>query len=188
MIDEIKRSLLGAWLLARQNTRGMELFDLSVEGFFRSFMAALVAAPVYLLLTIDRYQTAGMPAELGSVVALETVSYALSWIAFPLVAILLTRLLGLGHRYVPLIVAGNWAAVLQVGFFLVALLLSAILPPAMRALLLFAATVAVLLYQWFVIRTALGTTGGTAAGVLAVNVLLDTILSLLTGSVALEGG
>lgn len=188
MIDEIKRSLFGAWLLARGDTRGMELFDLSVEGFFRSFVAALVAAPVYLLLILDRYQTTGMPAALGSVAAVEAVGYALGWIAFPLLAVLLTRLLGLGHRYVPLIVAGNWAAVLQVTFFLVALLLAGLLPPPMRALILFAATVLVLVYQWFVMRTALQTTGGTAAGLLAVNVLLDTILSLLTGVGAVEAG
>lgn len=188
MIEEIKRSLLGAWLLARGDVRGMELLDLSVEGFFRSFVAAVVAAPLYLVLLVDRYRSVGMPTGLGSIVSSEALGYLLGWIAFPLAAVPLTRLLGLGNRYVPLIVAGNWATVIQAGLFVVALLLSGLLPVPVRSVLLLVATLALLVYQWFVIRTALETTGGTAAGVLAVSVLLDTIVSLLTDGMPPEGG
>jgi hypothetical protein len=49
---EIQRALQGAWLLARGDTRGMGLFDLSVEGFWRSFAAALLAAPAYVLVLL----------------------------------------------------------------------------------------------------------------------------------------
>ena len=42
---------------------------------------------------------------------------------------------------------------------------------------MFAATIAVLVYQWFVIRTALATTGATALGLVVIDVLLSITTS-----------
>ena len=47
----------------------------------------------------------------------------------------------------------------------------------LRALALLVATLTVLTYQWFVIRTALGTSGGTALGLVVIDVLLSMALS-----------
>ena len=60
----------------------------------------------------------------------------------------------------PLIVANNWSAVIQVALYTAVVIVGAILPAELRTLALFTATIMVLAYQWFVIRTALGTTGG----------------------------
>jgi hypothetical protein len=57
--SEFVRSLRGAWLLARGDAAGMGLLDLTVEGFWNSFAAALVAAPAYVLLLADRYAGPG---------------------------------------------------------------------------------------------------------------------------------
>jgi hypothetical protein len=174
---EIQRALQGAWLLARGDTRGMMLFDLSVEGFWRSFAAALLAAPAYALVLLEQYAVLGGPENLGTAVVAEILAYACGWLAFPMAAIVLTRLLGLGARYVPLVVASNWGALLQIGLYTVVVIVSLTMPDELRKLGLFVATAAVLVYQWFVIRTALETSGGIAFGFVVIDVLLSVVVT-----------
>jgi hypothetical protein len=174
---EIARSVQAAWLLARGDTRGLAGFDLSVDGFWKSFAAALVVAPAYVLVLLDQYRVTGWPESAWATTLAELVSFAVGWLAFPLAAIPLTRLLGLSQRYVPLIVANNWSAVIQVALYTAVVVLGTILPTELRTLALFSATIMVLVYQWFVIRTALATTGLTAFGLVVIDVLLNIAVS-----------
>jgi hypothetical protein len=174
---EVARYLQGALLLAKGDASGIRLFDLSIEGFWQSFTAALIAAPAYLLVLIDRFNLTGWPENLLGSLTAETIAYGCSWVAFPIAAIFLTRVLGLGGRYVPLVVAANWSAVLQIGLYTAVVLTSLILPQDLRAVLVLAATIAVLIYQWFVIRSALETSSGIAFGLLIVDALLSMTVS-----------
>lgn len=174
---EIARSLEGAWLLARGDPRGVARLDLTLEGFWRSFAAALVAAPAYAVVLVEQHAFRGWPDGLAGALAGETVAYAAGWLTFPVAAVFLTRLLGLTARYVPLVVAANWSAVLQIALYALTVLLGLLLPRELRTLLLLCATAAVLVYQWFVIRSALATTGGIAFGLVVIDVLLSMATS-----------
>jgi hypothetical protein len=174
---EIQRSIQAAWLLARGDTRGITLFDLSLEGFWKSFAAALLVAPAYGIVLLDQYRLVGWPEHVAGTMLAEAVSFVLGWLAFPIAAIFLTRLLGLSARYVTLIVANNWSAVVQVALYTAVVLVGTILPAELRTLALFVATLAVLTYQWFVIRTALATTSATAFGLVVVDILISVMLS-----------
>jgi hypothetical protein len=110
-------------------------------------------------------------------VVAEILAYACGWLTFPVAAIVLTRLLGLGGRYVPLIVASNWGAMLQIGLYTVVVIVTLVMPREVRTFGLFAATAAVLVYQWFVIRTALETSGGIAFGFVVIDVLLSVAVT-----------
>jgi uncharacterized membrane protein len=157
-------------------------FDVSVEGFWKSFAAAPIVAPAYLLVLLDQYRLIGWPdAPWGTALA-ELVSFTVGWLAFPLAAIPLTRFLGLSARYVPLIVAHNWSAVIQVALYTAVVVVGGLFPLELRTLALLVATVLVLAYKWFVIRTALATTGLTAVGLVVLDVLLG-----LTVDRALDG-
>ena len=125
---EIVRSVQAALLLARGETRGMALLDLSVDGFWRSFAAAVIVAPAYLLVLLDQYRLLGWPEHVWGTVAAETTSYLLGWVSFPLAAIPLTRLLGLSGRYVPLVIANNWSTVVQVALYTTVVLVGMVLP------------------------------------------------------------
>jgi hypothetical protein len=175
---EVLRSLYGTWRLARMDVSGMQHFNLSVEGFWRSFFAAIIIAPGYALLVVQRTLDREESYDLGSTVVVESIAYLAAWAAFPLVAVVLTQLLGLGRHYVELIVAVNWAAVLQIAAFLAAVALSLILPAGLGALLLAIVTGALMLYQWFVMRTALQTTGGVALAFVLVDLLISTVINL----------
>ena len=48
-LDEIARSLQGAWLLFLDRANAMRLFDASYGGFWRSFQAVVLVAPAYEL-------------------------------------------------------------------------------------------------------------------------------------------
>lgn len=174
---EIARYLQGAWELARGDARGIGKLDLSLEGFWGSFAAAVVAAPAYVLVLLEQYAYVGWPRNVGGTIVAEAVAYACGWIVFPLAAILLVRLLDLGHRYVPLIVAMNWSSVLQITLYALVVLVSYVLPRELRTLLLFSTTIAVLVYQWFVVRSALQTTSGIAFGLVVIDVLLSMATS-----------
>jgi hypothetical protein len=176
--EEVLRSLYGAWRLARADVTGMQHFNLSVEGFWRSFFAAIIVAPGYALLVVQRTLDREEGYDPGSIVVVESIAYLAAWAAFPLVAVVLTQLLGLGRHYVELIVAVNWSAVLQVAAFLAAMALGLLLPEGFAALLLAIVTGALMLYQWFVMRTALQTTGGVALVLVLVDLLLSTVINL----------
>lgn len=189
--EEILRSLHGAYLLARMDRSGMSRFNLSIDGFWRSFFAAVLVAPGYALLVAQKLADRIEPVpedrpsvvavqqfDLGWVLFIQTMAYVVGWAAFPLAAAAVTWALSLGRHYVPLIVATNWAAVIQIGLFLLALALSVILPSPLSGLVLTLVTVSILFYQWFVIRTALQSTGGVALALVLLDLLLNTVINL----------
>ena len=174
-LEEIRSAIRGAAMLAQREPDGMNQFNLSAEGFFNSFLAALLSAPIYFVLMAQRYAATEIEAR-GGTVAGEILAYVVGWLLFPIAAIFLTRLFGLGARYVPLVVATTWAAFLQALAFLVAAIIGGLLGP-LGMLVLFVTMIAVILYEWYVIRTALGTTTGIAVGFVAVDVALSFLLS-----------
>jgi len=182
---EIEDSLAAAWLLAKGDRGGMALFDITAEGFWRSFMAAVLVAPFYARLAAERHLADGLPAGAVWTFFGETIAYGLSWAAFPIAAVFLTRAIGLETRYVPLIVASNWAAVLQTVAYFAALVIGRIIGGPVEALLVMAVMAAVLYYQWFVVRTALDTSGGTAFGFVAFELILSLFVNMTATSVLL---
>jgi hypothetical protein len=180
-IEEIRSAIRGAVMLAQRNPAGMEEFNLSVEGFFHSFVAALLSAPIYFVLLAQRY-TAGELEASGSAVLGELIAYTLGWLVFPIAAVFLTRLFGLGRGYVPLIVATNWAALIQAVAFLAAAVIGGFLGPLGMFVLLLT-MIAVIVYEWYVVRTALDTTTGIAVGFVAVDVMLSFLLTGLSDAI-----
>ena len=93
-----------------------------------------------------------------------------------------TRILDCNDRYPAFLSAYNWSAVLQMVVYLPAVVISesGILVPALGDTMVFAATITVLAYQWFVTQTALKVSGFTAAGL----VILDLVLSVFISGAA----
>jgi hypothetical protein len=175
---EVWESLYGAYRLAFLDQSGMNHFNLSFEGFWRSFFAAVLVAPGFALLVAHKLSTRPGSFDLGWAALVQIVAYGLSWAAFPLAAVVLTQLLGLSRNYVALVVALNWAAVLQVGVFLAAVVLELAVPGFLDGLMLLLVTGGILFYQWFVTRAALQTTGGIALLMVLVDLVLNTAINL----------
>jgi len=182
---EIRHYAEGAFRLAKGDPGGMEHFDFSADGFWRSFWAMLIVAPGYVILVTDQHARAGTQGGFGLVLA-ETLSYLLSWAALPIIAVFLTRFFDVARRYVPLIVALNWSSLVQIAAFLVPLALAVILPAPLIQLLMLLVTGAVLFYQGFIIKTALGcpvpvAVTFLAADLVAVMLINGVVMALFLG-------
>lgn len=182
---EIRHYVEGALRLAKGDTGGMEHFDFSTDGFFRSFWAILIVAPGYAILVADQHARAGTEGGFALVLA-ESVSYVLGWLALPVIAVFLTRFFGVAGRYVPLIVALNWSSLVQIAAFLAPLALGVILPGPLIPLLMMLVTGAVLFYQGFIIKTALGcpvpiAVTFLAADLIAVMLINGIVMALFLG-------
>jgi hypothetical protein len=180
---EVQLALGGALRLARGDRRGLGFFDTSIDGFWRSFRAAILCYPLYLLLLTFRISAAQWEASgVATVLVVETISYVISWVMFPL---LILPIAGWFHRenhFLTFMVVYNWSQLPQTALLAIVGLeeASGILPSAAGHLADFACVVAVLVYEWYIARVALAVTGVQAAFV----VVIDVILGGLLGRVA----
>lgn len=176
--QEVLSSLYGAYRLAWFDENGMAYFNISVEGFWRSFFAAFLLAPFYVLsIGQDIMTPEGGFSLWALIVHLST--YCISWVVFPLVAFFATDLLGLGHRFTALVVAVNWSSVLTFGLLTVSIGFVAMVQQSSAQLALLAVTTGLIVYHWFVIKTALGTTAPIAIAFVLFNFLLGAMLHQL---------
>jgi hypothetical protein len=188
--DEIARSLAGAWDLFLDRPGAMRFFDVSVEGFWRSFAAVILVVPSYAfaVLADQRMVSAAdpsLPLESGTGLMVHNgLGLALDWIALPLILALLARPLGIARHYPEFVVARNWCAVLAaVPFGVIGLLVVAgVVGADFGSLLMVAALIVVLRYNYVIARRALEASVGFAIGI----VVLDFVVSL-TVALSIDG-
>jgi len=177
--------MLGALRLARGDRGGLSCFDRSVEGFWRSFRAAVISYPLYLVLlsmrvTVAEWERSGALL----IVTVETIAYVIAWAAFPLLILGVAQRIGRAHRFFDFMVPYNWSQLPQsVLFVLVGLETeSGVLGAEPAQTIEVAAAVAVLVYEWFIARVALDTTALAAVFVVFVDLLLGVVISHVAGS------
>ncbi len=173
-------ALSGAVRLARMDPGGLGHFDTTIEGFWRSFYAAVVAAPAYVLLIVLKASLHPVGAGPVRWVLVDATAYVIEWTAYPLAMVYISRWLACSDNYFRYIVARNWAMVIGLAFFLPVAAIVAINPAL--AWLLVLATLAVLVYQWYVARTALKITGAEAAVLMFFNFILSFSISAVSGA------
>jgi hypothetical protein len=168
---EIRYSVAGALRLARGDAGGLDHFDDSSERFWRSFWAAVVCAPMVIII-IYTAQSAKPPKDWTHYFLVVTLNYVIAWALWALVMIYIADAVQRAHRYFRYMQAYNWAQVVGTAAkFLLVLLAQGMAGQGLAVLLLFA-TLAILFYEWFVTRHALDVSGPQAAGVVAFNLVL----------------
>lgn len=159
-------------------------FDVSLDGFWRSFAVIGLLAPTALVSILADHALSGGqldPAPLSIRLGIGAVAYVLGWIAFPLVLALLARPFDLGRAYVPWMVARNWTSIpAALPAFVVTLAwLLGLLPTELLGIASLASLGFSLYCTYVVARLVAGLAIAHAIGF----VLLDFLLSLLV-----EGG
>jgi hypothetical protein len=191
------RALAGALALARFDRKGMEYFDLSYDGFWRSFNAIWVTLPIVIASAIvtpevvrrltelqpELASAAHTPQNIALFSVTESFSFVAGWLFFPVAMIWVARMLRIGGRYVPLIVAYNWSRVISVYAALMPAVLFGVglLGAGGMLLLQFVAFIFILAYRWFVIRTATGLAGTTAFGLMLFELLGAFLVDAIAG-------
>jgi hypothetical protein len=180
---EVQLAVGGALKLARGDPRGLGFFDTSIDGFWRSFRAAVICYPFFLMLLGFRVSAAHWQSSgLMPIVIVETIGYVISWAAFPLLMLPLSRWLGREDRFLPFMVAYNWSQVPQTALFVILALgaASGLVPRALSQFADLAAAVAVLLYEWYIARVALAVPSSQAVPVVLLDLVLGSVLSRIT--------
>ncbi len=184
-LREVSSGLYGAWRLALFDPAALAWFDRGVAAVWRSFWAAAIAYPGFILLTVLQTEPAAWNrAGALHILLLESAAYVILWTGFPLVILALCRWLEREEESLGFIIAYNWAQVLQVALMVgVALVERALaLPLPAAAALDLASIAAVLAYEWFIARTALQAGGGAATAVVLIDVVLASAMERLTQS------
>ena len=185
---EVRLALAGTLRLARGDRGGLACFDRSLDGFWRSFRAAVISYPIFLVLltmqvSVDEWQRAGG----WRILAVETIGYVIGWVAFPLLMLTGTQRLGRAHRFFDFMVPYNWCQLPQSALFvLVGLAVEGgMLGPPSAEGIGTVAVVATFVYEWYVwyiARVALDTAGLAAVFI----ALLDFALGVVISQVAVS--
>ena len=166
--------------LWRSDITAFLAFDRSLEGFWRSFTAAALGAPIHaLLLFISKGEGAG-PLATWHGAMVEAIAYVVTWTAFPLLMTRIAQRLGREERFFDYMVPYNWGALAQLLLFTLAAFLRLVLPGFLGSVLVLVVIAAVLHLQWFIAREGLAISGRHAFLI----VLADLSLSFMIGGVA----
>jgi hypothetical protein len=180
---EVQLAVGGALRLAIGDRRGLGFFDASIDGFWRSFRAALICYPLYLLLLGLRIAAPRWTASgTGRIVLVETIAFVISWVAFPLLILHVSRWLGREHRFLAFTVAYNWSQIPQTALFALIAVDAAIglVTPSTAHVAQLLAVAAVLVYEWYIARVALSVSGAQASVVVMVDLLLAAVIGRVT--------
>src|SRR5690349_17277735 len=128
--EEIQQYLHGAWRMMLGKPDGLRALDISVDGFWNSFFAIVVALPALIVnwVTIaDSYDVAETFGDRFAIfIRLAVIDFA-AWL-LPLAGLaVIARRARLADRYVHYVVASNWAT---------AIIAWLMLPPAVLLLFL----------------------------------------------------
>ncbi len=178
---EVVASLYAVWRLAHFDARGHAFFDSSPAGAWRSFFAAFLVAPPYVLMlaVAPPEHAAGNPLQY---VVVEIIAYIITWTAYPVAVEKLSRHLGVRSRFEGYLTAYNWSMILQYAAFVpLSILVSlGLIPQDVGQLCWLLAFVLMFAYLWFIARSALGVAPATAVGL----VVLDVLMSVLIDGIA----
>jgi hypothetical protein len=175
----VRLAVGGALRLAIGDRRGLGCFDVSIDGFWRSFRAAAICYPLYLFLLALRISDAQwQESGIATILVVETIDYVISWVAFPLAILSLARWLGREERFLPFMVVYNWSQILQTALFAVIGLdgLTGLLSPSSMQSAELVAALATMVYEWYIARVALLVGGAPAALVVVVDLALGAAL------------
>ncbi len=181
-VPQIAASLYGAWRLLRLEPDGLQAFRVNPEAFWQSFFAAAIALPGYAVLVSRHLGEPGSATAVVSVALIHLFAYAMNWTAFPLVTYYAATNMDRAANWMGFVIALNWSKVFQMAIYLPLVLIAAtgVVGEGGGAVLTVGGFVAVLVYQWFVTRTALDIPGTAAAGLTALDVFIGLLITTLT--------
>lgn len=193
----VQRSVDAAFDLVVRDERAWSKFDLTADGFFRSFAALLIVLPLNVATDLIANQVAineklrngqsilEQTYGLGDAI-FSTIAMTGQLLVFPIAMVFLLRFLELTHRYSALIIAHNWGTVVVYLFNLPAFLLHAagIISADLAIdlnLIVFGLT---LYYRFYIAQTALDAGWSMAAGIATLDIVLQLYFLIALNAVS----
>ncbi|WP_144861332.1 transporter [Mesorhizobium sp. J18] len=160
--EEIQRYLSGAWRLMMGRQDGLRMLDLTVDGFWNSFFAIIVALPALVVGWVAVANDSslfdpGFAGRLALVIRLAIIDLG-AWVLPIAVLALVARPAGIADRFVHYVVATNWASALTLWIMLPPALIRLFWPGATElvTLLSLGLFVVTLVLLWRLTNVAIG--------------------------------
>jgi hypothetical protein len=176
--EEAKQSIRGVVRIAKLDPDALEDFNLSIEGYWRSFFAALLLLPLFVIAEMQTGNT-GVAAKVTVErrVLIEAINYPLAWALWPLLSFYLVKGLGREDKYLAYIT----------GSMLLLTILLGLIAPGSGGLLLLMLYVLILVYECWIARSILGVPWLQAAGIETLIFMLAVLLGTMKDAVMLAG-
>ena len=181
-LPEIAVSLIGSCKLACGDSQGLNFFNTTHQGFWRSFTAALLVAPIFALLLNVRYIANQNDVNVMRFICIYSVAYVIGWVAFPILANYLAIALNRQKNFIRYIIAYNWASVPQNIVYLpfATVVEAQLIQGDITAVIGVILLGLVFLYTWFVTKSALEISALAAAGIVILDLMLSIVISSIT--------
>ena len=129
-IAEIKHNITAAANFMRFNDRGLGMFEVSDNSFWKSFFAAVICLPGIYFLSVSRGSGTESTLEPVAFFVICSLFYLIEWVAFPVVMHAILVLHNKEKHFRLFVISYNWIQVCYVVFSVVLYLLkkSEILP------------------------------------------------------------
>ena len=187
---EITRGVQGALGFLRRDPAALLSFDNTMEACLRSFRLMAVTAPFYAVYSLIRYANLTVTIDTGELIAIETMSYVINWLLYPVIFYEVARRRGWLERYPRYIAALNWTNLPGIVIAIAAIVIKMMVPTAIGGILEIA--LQALFFYWFLVitRLTLGTDWAMAVVLLAVNwipsffllIIVDRYIGVLAGT------
>ena len=187
---EITRGVQGALGFLRRDPAALLSFDNTMEACLRSFRLMAVTAPFYVVYSLIRYDNLTVTIDTGELIAIETMSYVINWLLYPVIFYEVARRRGWLDRYPRYIAALNWTNLPGIVIAIAAIVIKMMVPNAIGGILEIA--LQALFFYWFLVitRLTLGTDWAMAVVLLAVNwipsffllIIVDRYIGVLAGT------
>ncbi len=190
--DVIQSYLNAVWRLMNGHAEALRDLDLSADGFWNSFFAMVLALPALGVGWVAYANDLGAGDEFGyrlSILFRLAIIDFVSWVGPLAILAAVAKPLGIGHRFVPYVVATNWASPLFIWFMLPPSLLELFWPEAgdLAAVLSLAFIGVTIFFSWRLTNTVIGMGAAVATAVfvgmfvasLAILLILQSALGLI---------
>ena len=183
--QEIFYRFYGAWRLARFDAGGAQYFDQSRGAALRSFFAAALVAPAFIIGQLLAFSGAEITTEAGDVTVflIFALEYCLLWVVPPVIVYRICQTIDRESAFFRFLSANNWSSMITMHLQLIiaALSIAGMIPEALAPLVSLVVYAYILGYQWFLTRHCLGVSALASVGF----VVLQFFIGLLIESLSL---
>jgi hypothetical protein len=181
--NEAARSLASALGIMRYEPAALQGFNLSIEGFWRSFAAVFAIVPMswIMMASADKVaSTLGKP-ETHSWLYQSILFAVVFLVVWPVVVAVIARGFNLGNDYLRYMIAYNWLSIPLAALALIPnlIFLAGMIGLVMREILGLLAYGVALYYSWYLARIAFSTSGFIASAFVAADFGVSLALAYL---------
>ncbi|MEX0957080.1 MAG: transporter [Rhizobiaceae bacterium] len=185
--DEIQSYLWGVWRLMNGRSDGMRPLDLSADGFWNSFFAMVLALPALGVGWVAFANELGGGEALGfrlSILVRLAIIDLAAWVVPIMLFAVVAGPVGLGNRFVPYVVANNWASPIFIWFLLPPSLMELFWPASgdLAAVLSLGFILVTLVFAWRLTNTVIGMGAAIATAVFVGMFIASVVLLLMLQS------